>query len=168
MQEEDIPWEDSFDQSFNRLLIPVWKISNWTRRCTGAVRRFVSSKPLSESTSSQSAFRISQPVLEEDRRVPCTLISGFLGAGKSTFLKWDPALYSILSTNWLFWSLYRRVLTERHGQRIAVIINEFADTAVRSLFVLLCIFLPIIVLRISKVLLKRLYYVLLQSLTTFQ
>ncbi|KAF9649929.1 cobW-domain-containing protein, partial [Thelephora ganbajun] len=43
-------------------------------------------------------------------RVPVTIISGFLGAGKSTLVK------SV-------------VLTERHGYRIAVIMNEFGDTA---------------------------------------
>ncbi|KAG8214750.1 CobW domain-containing protein [Butyriboletus roseoflavus] len=48
-------------------------------------------------------------VLQEPRRIPCTIITGFLGAGKSTLL--------------------RRILTERHGYRIAVIMNEFGDTA---------------------------------------
>ncbi|KAJ3558902.1 hypothetical protein NM688_g654 [Phlebia brevispora] len=41
--------------------------------------------------------------------VPLTIICGFLGAGKST--------------------LVRRILSEHHGYRIAVIMNDFGDTA---------------------------------------
>ncbi|KAJ3740789.1 CobW/HypB/UreG domain-containing protein, partial [Lentinula detonsa] len=43
------------------------------------------------------------------KRVLLTIICGFLGAGKSTLL--------------------RRIMMERHGYLIAVIMNEFGDTA---------------------------------------
>ena len=99
-------------------------------------------------------------VNRRDTRVPCTLISGFLGAGKSTLLKYV-SFYSFSSlihavtcvcttTRWFMllvndymlllililtslYCKYRRILTERHGYRIAVIMNEFGDTAVSNI-----------------------------------
>ena len=44
--------------------------------------------------------------------IPATILTGFLGSGKTTLLK--------------------RVLTEAHGQKIAVIENEFGDEDIDS------------------------------------
>src|SRR6202171_4239940 len=44
------------------------------------------------------------------RRVPCTIVTGFLGAGKTT--------------------LIRHVLAHARGRRLAVIVNEFGDVGI--------------------------------------
>jgi G3E family GTPase len=53
---------------------------------------------------------------ERDPRVPVTVLTGFLAAGKTTLLN--------------------RILTEEHGRRIAVIENEFGEVGVDDALVL--------------------------------
>ena len=43
-------------------------------------------------------------------QVPVTVLTGFLGAGKTTLLN--------------------RILTEQHGQKYAVIVNEFGEQGI--------------------------------------
>ena len=45
-------------------------------------------------------------------RVPCTVITGFLGSGKTT--------------------LIRHVLENAKGKRLAIIVNEFGDVGIES------------------------------------
>ena len=49
-------------------------------------------------------------MIESLARVPCTIITGFLGAGKTT--------------------LIRHVLDNARGRRLAVIVNEFGDVGI--------------------------------------
>src|ERR1700750_2472254 len=50
------------------------------------------------------------PTAETPNLVPVTILTGFLGAGKTTLLS--------------------RILTEQHGEKIAVIENEFGETGI--------------------------------------
>ncbi len=56
------------------------------------------------------------PIHTADARIPVTVLTGFLGAGKTTLLN--------------------RILTEQHGQRIAVIENEFGEIGIDQALVI--------------------------------
>jgi G3E family GTPase len=51
-----------------------------------------------------------------DRRIPVTVVTGFLGSGKTT--------------------LINRILSEQHGRKIAVIVNEFGETSIDGQLIL--------------------------------
>ena len=50
------------------------------------------------------------PAAAQEGLVPITVVTGFLGSGKTT--------------------LMNRILTEDHGKKIAVIINEFGEVGI--------------------------------------
>ncbi len=52
---------------------------------------------------------LNPPIVENEdvQTVPVTIVTGFLGAGKTTFLNY--------------------ILTEQHQKRIAIILNEFGE-----------------------------------------
>lgn len=63
----------------------------------------------------------SDGMMEQDggaprRRVPVTVVTGFLGSGKTT--------------------LINRILSEQHGRKIAVIVNEFGETSIDGQLIL--------------------------------
>ncbi len=50
------------------------------------------------------------PIAQDDRRIPATVVTGFLGSGKTT--------------------LINRILREQHGRKLAVIVNEFGEISI--------------------------------------
>lgn len=55
-------------------------------------------------------MQVSDAQVTNDGRVPVTVITGFLGSGKTT--------------------LINRILTEQHGRKVAVIVNEFGEVSI--------------------------------------
>ncbi len=53
---------------------------------------------------------MSAPIAAQHQRIPVTVLTGYLGAGKTTLLN--------------------RILSEPHGRRYAVIVNEFGETGI--------------------------------------
>ncbi len=53
---------------------------------------------------------IDQTDAKNDNRIPATVVTGFLGSGKTT--------------------LINRILTEQHGKKLAVIVNEFGEISI--------------------------------------
>ena len=51
-----------------------------------------------------------------DKRIPVTVLTGYLGAGKTTLLN--------------------RILSEHHGRRYAVIVNEFGEIGIDNELIL--------------------------------
>ena len=51
--------------------------------------------------------------MESNKQVPVTVLTGFLGAGKTTLLN--------------------RILTEQHGKKYAVIVNEVLESDIVNL-----------------------------------
>jgi G3E family GTPase len=56
------------------------------------------------------------------QRIPTTILTGFLGAGKTT--------------------LFNRILTEHHGGHVAVIENEFGEAATSLAVLIHALFSP--------------------------
>jgi G3E family GTPase len=50
--------------------------------------------------------------LTKSNKIPVTILTGYLGAGKTTLLN--------------------RILTEKHHQKIAVIVNEFGEVGINN------------------------------------
>lgn len=59
-------------------------------------------------TANETVVVPTAEIIEDNTKVPITLVTGYLGAGKTTLMNY--------------------ILTEQHGKKIAVILNEFGDS----------------------------------------
>lgn len=97
---------------------------------TTPLRRFTvasstASPPLTDEDEELST------VIPPDNRIPATIITGFLGSGKVSYLILFPLIFiSVYEIDIWFWlgieqtTLLNHILTAEHGKRIAVIENE--------------------------------------------
>ena len=74
----------------------------------GAGARIIEFLTLTSATQPRQSLAAAAPADKD--LIPVTILTGFLGAGKTTLLN--------------------RILTEQHGERIAVIENEFGETGI--------------------------------------
>ncbi|KAK9214902.1 hypothetical protein WN944_006902 [Citrus x changshan-huyou] len=96
---------------FLRTFLPLFNSSGRGRgRCRG-----LASQSNTDLHNNDEAGTASASALSVDKRVPATVITGFLGSGKASSL-------CCMQT-----TLLNHILTAQHGKRIAVIENEFGE-----------------------------------------
>lgn len=98
---------------------------------TRQVRRFAVASSSTASPPQTDEDEEVSTVIPPDNRIPATIITGFLGSGKVSYLILFPLIFiSVYEIEIWFWlgieqtTLLNHILTAEHGKRIAVIENE--------------------------------------------
>ena len=89
---------------------PIWNTRSTTQSMTGATRHVAAAVLLAGSAYALWRLYRRRRMPPADARVPVTILTGFLGSGKTT--------------------LFNHILSGAHGKKIAVIQNEFGDVGV--------------------------------------
>src|SRR6516162_7847361 len=80
-------------------------------KCTAAIARIVHSQQKTLYQGRIRSFPMNEKIQDKSpMRIPVTVLTGYLGAGKTTLLN--------------------RILSEPHGQKFAVIVNEFGEIGI--------------------------------------